>query len=267
VLLVMWWAGLTLAALLATLTSAEPAWIPAVTAVMAAQAVILAGAAFGLPSWATWPTALACAAVGALGRGGTDLVVYLGLVAILLLVARRFARLSADLSAFCRPQEDAAGPRTLRTTTLADPVAREFARARRDASRLAVASIAVPEARGAARRLARIARELVPSLRRTDAIVRAITDRLVVVLPGGDDEVATTVLERVLVGECVEVLVGTATFPEDGPTWESLKEVARARERPWPRARTARAGSHPARVSLNANQPASPADRAERARS
>lgn len=256
-----------LAALLATLASAEAAWIPAVAVVMAAQAAILAGAAFGLPSWATSPAALMCAAAGALGRGGTDLVVYLGLVAILLLVARRFAQLSADLSVFCRPKEDAARPRTLHTTTLADPVAREFARARRDASHLAIASIAVPEARGAARRLARIARELVPSLRRTDAIVRAITDRLVVVLPGGDDEVATAVLERALVGERGEIAVGTATFPEDGPTWESLKEVARAREQPWPRAQTARAGSRAARVTLKRNPPASPADRAERARS
>ena len=257
----MWWAGCTLAALLATLTSADAAWIPAVAAVMAAQAAILAGAAFWLPSWATWPAALTCAAVGALGRSGTDLVVYLGLVAILLLAAGRFARLSADLSAFCRPEE--AGPRTLRTTTLADPVAREFARARRDESHIAVATIAVPEARGAARRLARIARELVPSLRRTDAIVRAITDRLVVVLPGGDNEIATAVLERALVGERVEVLVGMATFPEDGPTWESLKEVARVREQPWQRTRTSRA----ARVTRNGSQVASHADREERARS
>jgi hypothetical protein len=266
VLLVMWWAGCTLAALLAARTSAEAAWIPAVAAVMAAQAAVLAGAAFGLPSWATWPAALACAAAGALGRSGTDLVVYLGLVAILLLVARRFARLSVDLSAFCRPRDDAAGPRTLHTTTLADPIAREFARARRDASHLAIASIAMPEGRGAARRLARIARELVTGLRRTDAVVRAITNRLVVVLPGGDEEVATTVLERALVGERAEVLVGTATFPQDGATWESLKEVARAREQPWPRPRTVRAGSPPARVTVNANQPSRAADRAEGAR-
>jgi hypothetical protein len=266
VLLVMWWVGCTLAALLAARTSAEAAWIPAVAAVMAAQAAVLAGAAFGLPFWATWPAALACAAAGALGRSGTDLVVYVGLVAILLLVARRFARLSVDLSAFCRPKEGTAGPRMLRTTTLADPVAREFARARRDASHLAIASIAVPEARGAARRLARIARQLVTSLRRTDAIVRAITNRLVVVLPGGDEEVATTVLERALVGERAEVLVGTATFPEDGASWESLKEVAQAREEPWSRARTARAGSPPARVTLNGNQPASAADPPQRAR-
>jgi hypothetical protein len=96
--------------------------------------------------------------------------------------------------------------------------------------------------------------------------VRAITNRLVVVLPGGDEEVATTVLERALVGERAEVLVGTATFPQDGATWESLKEVARAREQPWPRPRTVRAGSPPARVTVNANQPSRAADRAEGAR-
>jgi len=234
VLALTWLVGCTLAALLGGLTWDDGAWIPGLAAVMAAQAAVLAGHAARLPSWATWPAALACAAVGALGHPGTDLVVYVVALAALLLVAGRFARLSA-----------------FRTTTLADPVAREFARARRDESHLAVASIAVPEARGAARRLGRIARELVASLRRTDAIVRSITDRLVVVLPGGDSELATAVLERVLVDEHHEVLVGTATFPEDGLTWESLKDVAQAREQPWPCAGAAGIGSRTDRVTQN----------------
>jgi len=234
VLLLTWLAGCTLAAVLGGLTWGGSAWVPGVAAVMAAQAAVLAGSASRLPSWATWPAALVCAAVGALGLHGTGLVLYLVLVGVLLLVASRFAGLSADLSAFCLPHDDAAGRRASRTTTLADPIAREFARARRDQSQLAVASIAVPEARGAARRLGRIARELAPGLRRTDAIVRAITDRLVVVLPGSDNDRAIAVLERSLVGARRDVRVGTAAFPEDGPTWESLKDVARARERPWP---------------------------------
>jgi hypothetical protein len=231
--LLMWLAGCALTALLTGLASAQGHWVPAVAAIIAAQAAVLAGSAVRVSNWATWPAAIACATLGALGYHRADLVVYLVLVGILLVVARRFARLAGDLSAFCLSEGDVAEPRTLHTTTLADPVAREFARARRDESHLAVLSIAVPETRGAARRLARIARELVPSLRRTDAIVRAIADRLVVVLPGGDNDVAASVLERALVGERNGVLVGTATFPEDGPTWQSLKDVARARERPW----------------------------------
>jgi hypothetical protein len=267
VLRLMWLAGCTLAALLTGVMSADGAWVPGFAAVMAAQAAVLAGNASRLPSWATWPAALVCAAVGALGHHGTDLVVYVVLVSGLLLVAGRFARMSADLSAFCRTEEDAAARRTFRTTTLADPVAREFARARRDQSRLVVASIAVPEARGAARRLARIARELVPSLRRTDAIVHAITDRLVVVLPGGDDDVAAAVLERALVGERKGVLVGTATFPEDGPTWESLKDVARSRERPWPWTGSAGVGLRTARFTSNGARQDASVQRAEGARS
>ena len=242
-LLLMWLAGCALAAVLAGIAAAGGPWLPAVVAVMAAQAAVAAGSAARLPSWATWPGALVCAAVGALGHGGTDLVLYVALVTILLLVAGRFARLSADLSAFCLPRREGSAQSKLGTITLADPVAREFARARRDESRLTVASIAVPTARGAARRLARIAHELAPSLRRTDAVVRAITDRLVIVLPGGDHDVAMAVVARVLTGRHEEVLVGTATFPEDGPTWESLKHVARGRERPWPSPGAASSGT------------------------
>jgi len=231
--LLMWLAGCALTALLAGLASAHGPWVPAVVAIIAAQAAVVAGNAVRASAWATWPAAIACATIGARGYHQTDLVVYLVGVGILLVVARRFARLVDDLSAFCLSEGDVAERRTLHTTTLADPVAREFARARRDESHLVVLSIAVPETRGAARRLARIAHELVPSLRRTDAIVRAIADRLLVVLPGGDNDVAAAVLERALVGERDGVLVGTATFPEDGPTWQSLKDIAQARERLW----------------------------------
>jgi hypothetical protein len=265
--LLTWLAASTLTALLTGLTWPDGAWMPVAAAVIAAQAVVLVGHA-RLPSWATWPSALFCAAIGGLGHHGADLLVYVGLVAILLLTAGRFAHLSADLSAFCRLEDNAAEPRTFRVaTTLADPVAREFARARRNESHLVVVSIAVPETRGAARRLARIARDLVPILRRTDAIVRAITDRLLVVLPGGDNDVATTVLGRALAGGRNDLLVGTATFPEDGPTWETLKAVARAREQPWPSAGAADVGSSTARVMSDATQPGPGAHRAEGVRS
>jgi len=232
--LLMWLAGSTLAALLAGLMRPDGPWLLGLVAVMAAQAAVLAGNAARLPRWAIWPGALVCAAVGALGHRGTDAVLYLVLVTALLVTAGRFARLSGDLSAFCLAHDGAGGRAALRTAAPADPVARELARARRDGSRLTVATITVPKARATARRLARIAHELIADLRRTDAVVRAVTDRLLVVLPGGDHDVAMAVIARVLAGRQGEVLVGTATFPEDGPTWEALKDVARERERPWP---------------------------------
>ena len=233
-LLVTWLTGCTIAALLATLLWAQGAWFPGVATLIAALAFVLAGNAARAPSWATWPVGLLCAALGARGLHGVELVAYAGLVATLMIVAGRFARLSADLAAFCLPDEDARGRRTLHTTTLADPVAREFARARRSGSPLAVASVAVPNVRGATRHLARIARELGSSLRRTDVIVRAFTDRLLIVLPGANEAVALAVLGRAMAGEGKEVRIGSAAFPEDGPTWESLTDVAQRREQPWP---------------------------------
>jgi hypothetical protein len=221
VLLLMWSGGCMLAALAsAALSDGDGPLLLGVAAIVAAQATVIAGRAARLPSWAVWTLALAFAAVGALGRNGTSLVLYLGLVAALLVVADRFAALAIAFSALSLPGAE-------------DPIAREIARARRDESRLAVASISAPPARGAARRLGHVARALVPSLRRTDAIVRAIADRLVVVLPGGDDDVAIAVLRRALADQDGDLRIGTATFPQDGPTWASLKEVARAREQPW----------------------------------
>ena len=233
-LLVTWLTGCTIAALLATLLWAQGSWFPGVATLVAALALVLAGQAARAPSWATWPVGLLCAALGARGLHGVELIAYAVLVATLMIVAGRFARLSADLAAFCLPDEDTRGRRTLHTTTLADPVARELARARRSGLPLAVASVAVPNVRGATRHQARIARELGWSLRRTDVIVRAFTDRLLVVLPGADEAVALAVLGRALVGEGRKVRVGAAAFPEDGPTWESLTDVAQRREQSWP---------------------------------
>jgi hypothetical protein len=222
VLLLMWSGGCMLAAVSAAVISAgDGPLLLGVAAIIAAPAAVVAGRAAHLPSGAVWASAITCAAVGTLGRHGLALALYLGLVAALLIVADRFAALAIALSAFCLPGKD-------------DPIAREFARARRDDSRLAVASIAVPRARGTSRRLARVSRALMPSLRRTDAVVRALANRLVVVLPGGDDDVAIAVLSRALADDGGDLRIGTATFPHDGPTWALLKDVARARERPWP---------------------------------
>jgi hypothetical protein len=221
VLLLLWSAGCTLAALgSAALSGGDGPLLVGVAAIVAAQAVVVVGRAQGLPSALVWGLALAFTAVGAVGRHGTSLLLYLGLVAALLIVADRFAALAVALSGLCLPGAE-------------DPIARELARARRTESHLAVASIAAPRARGASRQLTHVAHALTPSLRRSDAIVRAIADRLVVVLPGGDDAVAIAVLRRALADVDGDLRIGTATFPRDGPTWASLKEAARARERPW----------------------------------
>jgi hypothetical protein len=221
VLLLLWSWGCTLAALAsATLSNGDGPLLVGVAAIVAAQAAIVAGRAARLTPWSVWALAIACAAVGALGRHGTALVLYLALVAALLLVADRFAALAIAFSGLSLPGAE-------------DPIARELARARRSESRLAVASISAPQTRGASRRLARVASALMPSLRTTDAIVRAIADRLVVVLPGGDDQIAVAVLRRALADVDGDLRIGTATFPQDGPTWAALKEAARARERPW----------------------------------
>jgi hypothetical protein len=221
VLLLLWSWGCTLAALAsATLSNGDGPLLVGVAAIVAAQAAVVGGRAAGLSPWAVWALALAFTAVGALGRHGPSLLLYLGLVAALLVVADRFAVLAIAFSGLSLPGAE-------------DPIARELARARRYESRLAVASISAARSRGASRRLAHVARALIPSLRTTDAIVRAIADRLVVVLPGGDDEIAIAVLRRALAEADGDLRIGTATFPRDGPTWAALKEAARERERPW----------------------------------
>ncbi len=243
-LLLMWLGGCSLVAVATVaLSGGDRPWL-GLAAVMAAQAAVLAGRAARLPSWATWPVAIGCGAIGTVGLGGLELALYVAVTAVLLLVVDRFAELSVGLSTFCLP-DGGAGTRTPGTTTLTDPVAREFAHARRQGLTLSVVSISVPHVRGTSRRLARIARALVPGLRRTDVIVRVATERLVLVLPGADEGVATGVLERVLPGNDIEVRVGLATFPEDGPTWASLRDVAQARERPWPAVRRPGAGVRP----------------------
>jgi lipopolysaccharide/colanic/teichoic acid biosynthesis glycosyltransferase len=219
-LLLMWLAGCSLVALASVaLSNAEGPWLLGFAAIIAAQVVVVAGRAARLPFWVTWPLALACVAAYALAYGAADLVLYVVLVALLTLVVDRFAVLSVGLSAMLAPP---------------DPIARDFARVRREESHLAVASISVAGGRRSSRRLGQIARELVPGLRMTDAVVRVATGReVVVILPGADSDVATAVLGRAPARERTDVLVGIATFPEDGQTFASLKEVARSRERPW----------------------------------
>ena len=64
--------------------------------------------------------------------------------------------------------------------------------------------------------------------------MRLAAGGVVVVLPGADARVATAVLGRALAAEPPGLLLGIATFPEDGQTFAVLNEVARSRQRPWP---------------------------------
>jgi lipopolysaccharide/colanic/teichoic acid biosynthesis glycosyltransferase len=251
-LLLMWLAGCSLVAIASTLAQAEGSWFPGFATIMAAQVAVLAGRIVRLPSWITWPAALAGVGVYAVGYSRVDPFLFLGLVAVLIMVVDRFAVVSIGLSGFWI-RDGTLGTRTLRSPTLAppDPIARDFARVRREGSDLAVASISVPETRKSSRQIARIARELVPRLRLTDAVVRVATGRVVVVLPGADNDVAMAVLGRSPAGERTEVLLGVATFPRDGQTFASLKDVARSREEPWPGGGGPSAGVHPGRPTAD----------------
>lgn len=231
-LLLCWLAACSLTGLAAAVVArGDGSWPLGLAAIVAAQAAVAAARAARLPFWAAWPAAVGCGAVGALGLNGADLALYAGFMAVLLFVVDRFAARAVSLSVFCLPGGGAAA-RPAKAATLIDPIAREFAHARRHDLPLAVASISVPRTNGAARRQVRVVRELVSSLRRTDVIVRVAKEQLVVVLPRADAELASALLERSLSPGDAGVLVGTATFPHDGPTFAWVREIARRRERP-----------------------------------
>ena len=61
---------------------------------MAAQAAVLAGRAARLPALTTWPVGLGCVTAYAVGYGLTDLGLFVGLAALLMLIVDRFAGLS-----------------------------------------------------------------------------------------------------------------------------------------------------------------------------
>ena len=218
--LLMWLAG---CALVAALSTADGPWLLGFGAIIAAQCALWAGRTTRLPAAAGWIAAVVPVAVAALAYGGTDRFVYIGLSALLLVLGDRFAAHWAGLSAFLLP----GGP--------PDPIARDFARVRRERSPLTVASISTERPRGASQRLARAARALAPYLRLTDAVVRVAADGVVVILPGADDRSAMAVLQRLPELERGDLLLGTASFPEDGQTYGLLKEVARSRREPWRR--------------------------------
>jgi hypothetical protein len=109
-------------------------------------------------------------------------------------------------------------------------------------------SVSALKGRGASRRVARIARDLLPNVRRTDVIVRVADERLLL-LPGGDNQVAASVLARCVDEERTDLLVGIAAFPGDGPTFAALREVAEACEQPWPAGGRPGADQRPGRLA------------------
>ena len=164
-LLVMWLAGCSLVALAsAALSAADGPWLLGFAAIMAAQGVVLAGRAARLPALGHLAGRPRVRPVYAVRYGATDLGLFVGLAALLMLIVDRFAALSFGLSAFLLADGAGRPP---------DPIARDFARVRRERSPLTVASISAGARRGkSSRRLAQVARALAPYLRLTDAVVR-----------------------------------------------------------------------------------------------
>jgi lipopolysaccharide/colanic/teichoic acid biosynthesis glycosyltransferase len=229
VLPVTWLTGCAIVALTSMgLSRIDGLWPLGFVAIVVAEAVLLAARRVHLPPIATWALGFACLAAGALACDGTERLLYLALAPVLLIVVDRFAVLSEGLSAFVL-SDGAAGRRSP-----PDPVARDFARVRRERAPLTVASIAAAQPRGAGRRLARVTGALVPYLRVADTVVWVAADGVVVVLPGADERVACAVLDRLPAPQRAGLLMGTATFPGDGQSYARLKEVARSRRRPWP---------------------------------
>ena len=194
------------------------------------------------------------------GLEGASLIAYLGLSAVLLVVLDRFAALGRPLrvhgayrwtGAWGHPAHRSGGA--------------EFAHARRQGMQLPVASISVAGSRRVCA-YCPIARDVLSDLRRTDVIVRAASDRLLIVLPASDREVAGAVLMRCLDGDHGDLLVGVATFPHDGPTFAALRDAAQARERHWaphpasrPPRRSVRRPGAPRRPGARVRRPAAAA--------
>ena len=85
VLLLMWSGGCMLAALASTaLSYGDGPLLLGLAAVFGAQASIVAGYAAQLPRWAVWAPALGFVAIGALGRDGLALALYLAPLAALI---------------------------------------------------------------------------------------------------------------------------------------------------------------------------------------
>ena len=214
-LLLMWLAGCLLVALAsAALSQADAPWLLGLAALMAAQAAVLAGRAARLPALVTWPVGLGCRhrvrgrlrphRSWPLRRPGGAADADRGQV------RRALVRVVAVPA-----RGGCGGPRSDRPRLRARPARAVAAHGR---EHLGGADA------GSSRRLAHVARALVPYLRLTDAVVRVAADGVAVVLPGADERVAMSVLGRMPAPERGDLLLGTATFPDDGQTYALLKE-------------------------------------------
>lgn len=199
------------------------------------------GASFALPQrpvhrWLGWVAALSACVVGSIGATGTRLAAYVGLLAGLIVATQHVARRATALG-------EAATARSGYTsawTTFNVVVEREIARARRLDLPLSIGSIALSTSgrppRGHHRTLERIAQALKPHLRRTDALGVSLSRRLILLLPGTTEAQAEQAIHRLAPvlhsTEEPTLLIGTASFPKHGVTWEQLLDVCRHREHP-----------------------------------
>ena len=131
-----------------------------------------------------------------LGFHGTLLALYWALLATSLVLNDRGARAWRQLSVLFVRDARAVPAGARSATTLADPVAREFSRARRASTPLTIVSVAAADPRGHRRELVRVARALAPAIRRTDLIVHTLRERMVIVLPETSAAAAELLLER-----------------------------------------------------------------------
>jgi hypothetical protein len=123
-------------------------------------------------------------------------------------------------------------------------VRRELNRARRVQRPVTVASVTL-DCHG--RRLPETVRAIKAQLRETDVTGYAGGKRFLILFPeaSSDDAIAACHRLRAHLDPAVvtRVRVGFATFPDDNPTWEGLKALARTRQRPCTRETASAASS------------------------
>ncbi len=186
---------------------------------------------------------LTCAAV-ALGAASTStgFSLYLGSVFVVLAVGPPILRRVEDLLALVPlagiSSTDSDSGHVASLDSLAS---RELARARRAGRPLSVVSLSLDHRSvlGALTRqkdVAAVAGDLMAALRQTDVFGYRGSNRFVALLVETSGDAAAGALDRLVSvldgGVATRLRAGVASFPDDNPTWEGLKELARERERP-----------------------------------
>lgn len=185
--------------------------------------------------WWGWILAAVSGVVGSVRASGFEIAVYLALLLAFMLASGQLASRVAHFRSGLGLQTGSGSGRHSFDLI----VERELARARRDELPISIASISLTAGRRRfvqRRALVRVAHAIVPHMRRTDAVGLSFGQRLILLLPETGRHQAIRALDRVgrildSLGD-VSVQVGTASFPEQGVTWEQLKSIAYDQEGP-----------------------------------